>query len=403
MEDKYTDINKTFNRIISEIKDIWLMSDILEIPPTNDKKKLFEEFKKKFGVIFTFKQPERYQLGMELNDRVEIVKNRIGEKHKNWYKGIYVIKSIPEYMQVLSQIRKREGDKELWYRGQLDAKFNLRPNIHRNAKEISTGYDISVKPKFISWHARGQEVAYPNIRKMLDEFKEKAKDFVKFEVNNDFEWMFLAQHYGMLTPLLDWTEDPLVGLFFAMDGLSPDKKYELNKELNEYKQYGRISEAAAIYILDPGKLNEKSDFYYKDEDGNKFAINHPIKITDNNYDVFSKYIDGEAICPLCIKAPKREYRICRQSGNFVCQGTNIQTIDSVLVCREILYKIYIPYAMIKKIQNELKILNITSDSIYGEESYLDQCGKEARLNEEQRFKTLIDKLNEKFLSDDMDS
>ncbi len=60
-------------------------------------------------------------------------------------------------------------------------------------------------------------VTFIDVNAMLNEFKQCAQDYLSIKPKNDFEWMFLAQHYGIPTKLLDWTTDPLVALFFAVD------------------------------------------------------------------------------------------------------------------------------------------------------------------------------------------
>jgi hypothetical protein len=53
-------------------------------------------------------------------------------------------------------------------------------------------------------------------RVILDIFKQQSLPYLERVPASDWEWLAIAQHYGLPTRLLDWTLNPLVALWFAV-------------------------------------------------------------------------------------------------------------------------------------------------------------------------------------------
>jgi hypothetical protein len=112
--------------------------------------------------------------------------------------GTGEINSVEEFIEEELEIASAQFDFSL-YRGQAKD-WPLLPKIARGASNL---------------HEAKSEL--PRIeRRILTSFRRRAVQLLDGAPDSKLGWMTVGQHHGLATRLLDWTENPLAGLWFAV-------------------------------------------------------------------------------------------------------------------------------------------------------------------------------------------
>jgi hypothetical protein len=119
----------------------------------------------------------------------------------------------------LARLLESHADGSWLFRGETANGQPLKPAAGRVGSEIGAARK---KP-----YERFHEV------EALEQFKREVRPHLTHRPENDLEWLAIAQHHGMATRLLDWSESLLVAAFFAVVNAGAKSKSGLIYGVNE--------------------------------------------------------------------------------------------------------------------------------------------------------------------------
>lgn len=157
------------------------------------------------------------------------------------------IKRITSFKQFHNLVEKYSDD--MRFRGVSDSSFDLAPKIGR--KYFVDNFNHGGRFK--------QLIEYEEF--LINEFKKYAPQHLSYAPKDEWEWWAIAQHHGLATRLLDWTDNPLVAAYFAVEDLSEKECAiyitDITKFNSNLSDVDSPLEVDEIYIYYPPHINQR--------------------------------------------------------------------------------------------------------------------------------------------------
>lgn len=229
------------------------------------------------------------------------------------------IHSVAELISALKEQTK--SNEIIWFRGQAHSIWPLVPSLARNPDNLKA--ESALLKRFI-------QNAVPHLTEKVP--------------NDDWEWICLMQHHRAPTRLLDWTESPLVALFFAV--------------VDESAAHNNVD--GALWCLDPISLNKEARLRFAHE------LELPAFGRDEEINAYlpDRLNNGIAdLNPIAVIAPRSSRRMAAQLGTFTITHRTHTPIEEVGENRHA-WRLIIPAAAKPNITEEIFYLRYSELTLF---------------------------------------
>jgi FRG domain-containing protein len=263
--------------------------------------------------------------------------------------GDRVINGIPALIEILENdweklaISSGKGHLPVWFRGQADCSWSLQPTVHR---------------QWFGDRVMDRDMTFDQFHQLLtaeqtihSQFRTRGASLFTGSPTL-LDYYFAAQHHGLPTRLLDWTKNPLVALFFAV---------------NERPQHDGV-----FFALRPHLINISTTS--NEVPTGVISVRH--KIVERAIDgILGKgdRLDPPAILP--VNPEQTMQRMVQQQGAFTLHSPSPKIMELAIPDQVTPYRI--PADQKSKIQLHLRRLGVDYFTVYHD---LDNLARELRLS-----------------------
>ena len=255
------------------------------------------------------------------------------------------ITSLGQYIEVIANLYNEHPDRlfnpisnPFIFRGTCDHTYSLLPSIFRKQKHKRPGTEHEIEKYTYK--------SFGNERGILTSFIVEASGYVDIPPEDLLRWAEYAQHYGVPTRFLDWTNSHLVALYFACKD--------------------KLEQDGAVWLLNQWEYNT----FFKG-------------FSQTRGEIISDLLSGtsEVEFPFCYLPCYVDTRMSAQGSKFMVWGIKEEALEILLKDRycdigslsdiiwenlksAILFKITIPANCKQKLLRELDLAGISEKTLF---------------------------------------